>query len=238
MLQAMNTGHEGSLATIHANTPRDALSRLENMVGMAGVNLTPRAIRQQICSAITVILQASRLTDGTRKLVSMQEITGMEGDIISMQEIFRFEQTGIDADGKVQGHFCATGVRPRFAERLRMFGAAVPKTLRSRPHLQLNLAAAPQGAMHGHPFYGFVVFLFAAVILGVEGAYLWWVEHPRRRRPARGAPPAADVGAARAAASASRSSSSAASAATTASTACCTGSPSRSASTACWSRPG
>jgi pilus assembly protein CpaF len=127
MLQAMNTGHEGSLATIHANTPRDALSRLENMVSMAGVNLTPRAIRQQICSAITVVLQASRLTDGTRKVVSMQEVTGMEGDIISMQEIFRFEQTGVDADGKVQGHFCATGVRPRFAERLKMFGAAVPE---------------------------------------------------------------------------------------------------------------
>jgi pilus assembly protein CpaF len=127
MLQAMNTGHEGSLATIHANTPRDALSRLENMVGMAGVSLTPRAIRQQICSAITVILQASRLTDGTRKLVSLQEITGMEGEIISMQEIFRFEQTGIDAQGAVQGHFCATGVRPRFAERLRMFGAVIPE---------------------------------------------------------------------------------------------------------------
>jgi pilus assembly protein CpaF len=127
MLQAMNTGHEGSLATIHANTPRDALARLENMVGMAGVSLTPRAIRQQIASAITVILQASRLADGTRKVVSMQEITGMEGDIISMQENFRFEQTGIDADGKVQGHFCATGVRPRFADRLRMFGAAVPE---------------------------------------------------------------------------------------------------------------
>jgi pilus assembly protein CpaF len=125
MLQAMNTGHEGSLATIHSNTPRDALSRLENMVSMAGVNLTPRAIRQQICSAVTVVLQASRLTDGSRKLVSMQEITGMEGEIISMQEIFRFEQTGIDHDGKVQGHFCATGVRPRFVERLRMFGVPV-----------------------------------------------------------------------------------------------------------------
>jgi len=125
MLQAMNTGHEGSLATIHANTARDALARLENMVSMAGVNLTPRAIRQQICSAITVILQATRLTDGTRKVVSMQEVTGMEGDIISMQEIFRFEQTGVDADGKVLGHFCATGVRPRFAERLKMFGAPV-----------------------------------------------------------------------------------------------------------------
>ena len=122
MLQAMNTGHEGSLATIHSNTPRDALSRLENMVGMAGVNLTPRAIRQQICSAVTVVVQASRLIDGGRKLVSIQEITGMEGDIISMQEIFHFQQTGVDRDGKVLGHFSATGVRPRFAERLKMYG--------------------------------------------------------------------------------------------------------------------
>ncbi|MBC7861256.1 MAG: CpaF family protein [Burkholderiaceae bacterium] len=126
MLQAMNTGHEGSLATIHSNNPRDALSRLENMVGMAGVNLTPRATRQQICSAVTVVIQVSRLTDGARKLVSLQEITGMEGEMIAMHEVFRFEQTGVAADGKVQGYFCATGVRPRFADRLRMFGSAVP----------------------------------------------------------------------------------------------------------------
>ncbi|KQV79005.1 pilus assembly protein CpaF [Massilia sp. Root351] len=126
MLQAMNTGHEGSLATIHSNTPRDALSRLENMVGMAGLTLTPRATRQQICSAITVVMQVSRLTDGARKLVSLQEITGMEGDMIAMHEIFRYEQTGVDAEGRVQGQFRATGVRPRFAERLRLFGAAVP----------------------------------------------------------------------------------------------------------------
>jgi pilus assembly protein CpaF len=126
MLQAMNTGHEGSLATIHSNTPRDALSRLENMVGMAGANLTPRAIRQQICSAVTVVVQASRLIDGARKLVSVQEITGMEGDIISMQEIFRFEQSGVDRDGKVLGQFSATGVRPRFADRLKMYGVEIP----------------------------------------------------------------------------------------------------------------
>ncbi|MEC5158922.1 pilus assembly protein CpaF [Janthinobacterium sp. CG_23.3] len=126
MLQAMNTGHEGSLATIHSNSPRDALARLENMVGMAGVNLSPRATRQQICSAVTVVMQVSRLTDGARKLVSIQEITGMEGDIIAMHEIFRFEQSGVDKDGRVLGHFAATGVRPRFAERLRMFGAPVP----------------------------------------------------------------------------------------------------------------
>ena len=129
MLQAMNTGHEGSLATIHSNTARDALARLENMVGMASVNLTPRATRQQICSAVTVVMQVSRLTDGARKLVSLQEVTGMEGDIIAMHEIFRFEQTGVDAGGKVQGHFCATGVRPRFTERLRMFGAPVPDSV-------------------------------------------------------------------------------------------------------------
>ena len=129
MLQAMNTGHEGSLATIHSNTARDALARLENMVGMASVNLTPRATRQQICSAVTVVMQVSRLTDGARKLVSLQEVTGMEGDIIAMHEIFRFEQTGVDADGKVLGHFCATGVRPRFADRLRMFGVGVPDSV-------------------------------------------------------------------------------------------------------------
>ena len=125
MLQAMNTGHEGSLATIHSNTPRDALARLENMVGMAGANLTARATRQQICSAVTVVVQVTRLTDGTRKLVSLQEITGMEGEIIAMQEIFRFEQTGVAPDGKVLGHFGATGVRPRFVDRLRQYGAAV-----------------------------------------------------------------------------------------------------------------
>ena len=129
MLQAMNTGHEGSLATIHSNTARDALARLENMVGMANVNLTPRATRQQICSAVTVVMQVSRLTDGARKLVSLQEVTGMEGDIIAMHEIFRFEQTGVDASGRVLGHFCATGVRPRFTERLRMFGAPVPDSV-------------------------------------------------------------------------------------------------------------
>jgi len=127
MLQAMNTGHEGSLATIHSNTPRDALARLENMVSMAGVSLTARAIRQQIVSAVTVVVQATRLTDGTRKVISLQEITGMEGEIISMQEIFRFEQLGVDTDGKVRGRFSATGVRPRFADRLKMYGVPVPE---------------------------------------------------------------------------------------------------------------
>jgi len=129
MLQAMNTGHDGSLATIHANTPRDALSRLENMIGMAGLNLPPKAARQQISSAITVIMQIARLSDGHRKVVSIQEITGMEGDIITMQEIFTFRQTGVGTDGAVQGHYCATGVRPKFIDRLRTHGVSVPDTL-------------------------------------------------------------------------------------------------------------
>ena len=122
MLGAMNTGHEGSLTTLHANTPRDALSRVENMVGMANLNLPPKAVRQQISSAITAVIQVSRLPDGKRKILSIQEITGMEGDVITMQEIYTFEQSGVTADGTVQGHFRATGIRPKFAERLRVFG--------------------------------------------------------------------------------------------------------------------
>jgi pilus assembly protein CpaF len=129
MLQAMNTGHEGSLATIHANTPRDALSRLENMVGMAGLNLPVKAARQQISSAITALIQIGRLADGKRKVLSIQEITGMEGEIITMQEIFAFRQTGVAADGTVQGHFSATGVRPKFVDRLRAHGVMVPDNL-------------------------------------------------------------------------------------------------------------
>jgi pilus assembly protein CpaF len=126
MLHAMNTGHEGSMATLHANTPRDALTRLENMVGMAGLPMPIKAIRQQIASAITVVVQASRLTDGRRKLMSIQEITGMEGDIINMQEIFTFKRTGIDENGMIKGYFCASGVRPKFCERLAGFGIVLP----------------------------------------------------------------------------------------------------------------
>ncbi|ANA34083.1 hypothetical protein R82526_01135 [Ralstonia mannitolilytica] len=126
MLNAMNTGHEGSLTTIHANTARDALTRMENMVNMAGLNLPPKTIRQQIASAITVIIQVARLTDGRRKVISVQEITGMEGDVINMQEIFTFQRTGVAQDGVVKGHFRATGVYPKFAERLRVFGVGLP----------------------------------------------------------------------------------------------------------------
>jgi pilus assembly protein CpaF len=126
MLQAMNTGHEGSLTTIHANTPRDALARLENMVGMANLNLPHKAARQQIASAITVVLQVVRMVDGRRKVSSIQEITGMEGEVITMQEIFAFRQTGLGPDGKVMGYFQASGVRPKFSDRLRAFGAVLP----------------------------------------------------------------------------------------------------------------
>ena len=129
MLGAMNTGHEGSMATIHANTPRDALTRLENMISMASAALPVKAMRQQISSAISVVVQVSRLTDGKRKVTSIQEITGMEGEMITMQEIFTFRQTGIGEDGTVQGHFHASGVRPRFLERLRAFGISLPETL-------------------------------------------------------------------------------------------------------------
>jgi pilus assembly protein CpaF len=122
MLQAMNTGHDGSLTTIHANTPRDALSRIETMVTMAGVNLPIHATRAQIASAINVVVQLERMEDGKRRLVSLQEIQGMEGDIITMAEIFKFQRRGIDADGNVLGQFQATGIVPKFHEHLRQRG--------------------------------------------------------------------------------------------------------------------
>ena len=126
MMQAMNTGHEGSMATVHANSPRDALTRLENMAGYGGVAMPQDAMRQQISSAIMAVIQIARLNDGRRKIISLQEINGMEGDIITMQEIYRFTQTGIAPDGTVQGHFRATGVRPKFMGRLKSYGIEVP----------------------------------------------------------------------------------------------------------------
>jgi pilus assembly protein CpaF len=129
MMQAMNTGHEGSMTTIHANNPRDAVSRLENMVSMAGLNLPHKVARQQIASAITVIVQGNRLTDGRRKITSIQEITGMEGEVVTMQEVFAFRQTGVDANGNVTGHFQATGIRPKFADRLRNHGIHLPDSM-------------------------------------------------------------------------------------------------------------
>ncbi|HEY0625772.1 MAG TPA: CpaF family protein [Allosphingosinicella sp.] len=122
MLQAMNTGHDGSMTTVHANTPRDALSRVEQMIGMSGIDIAPRSARAQIASALNVIIQVGRLFDGRRRLLSVAEITGMEGEVITMQEIFRFRQTGRTDDGMVLGHFEATGIRPKFLEELQRHG--------------------------------------------------------------------------------------------------------------------
>ena len=127
MLQAMNTGHDGSLTTVHANTPRDALSRLETMIQMTGMRLSDRAMRQQMASALDLVVQVARLSDGTRRLTSIAEITGMEGETITMQEIFLFERTGVDPQGQVVGRFRPTGIRPRFAERLKASGMQLPR---------------------------------------------------------------------------------------------------------------
>src|ERR1700692_2029093 len=129
MLQAMNTGHDGSLTTVHANSPRDALARVENMVSMANLNITERAVRHQIASAIHAVVQVARLSDGTRKVVSVSEVTGIEDESIAMQDIFSFERRAIDETGKVRGTFRATGIRPQFAERLANSGARMRRAL-------------------------------------------------------------------------------------------------------------
>jgi pilus assembly protein CpaF len=126
MLQAMNTGHDGSLTTVHANTPRDALTRIETMIAMGATNLPERAMRQQIASAIQLVVQQSRLSDGSRRVTTVSEITGMEGDIITMQDVFVFEKAGVTPEGRVIGRFRATGVRPKCWERLRTAGIHVP----------------------------------------------------------------------------------------------------------------
>ena len=132
MLQAMNTGHEGSMTTIHANTPRDAIARLESMVAMGNMNLPEKSVRQQIASAISIVVQATRMSDGTRKVTSISEITGMEESVISMQEIFSFEKQGIGPDGKVIGIFKPSHIRPRFLERLRVSGIILPPSIFER----------------------------------------------------------------------------------------------------------
>ena len=129
VLQAMNTGHDGSMTTIHANTPRDALSRLEQMIGMAGLEISPRSIRSQIASAIQVIVQVERMEDGRRRVVSVCEIVGMEEEVISMQEVFRFRRRGLTSDGKVEGDFEATGIRPRFVDALALRGVSLPPNI-------------------------------------------------------------------------------------------------------------
>ncbi|MEO8594337.1 MAG: CpaF family protein [Candidatus Solibacter sp.] len=129
MLQAMNTGHDGSLTTVHANTPRDAVSRLEVMVTMANANIHLAAIRQQVASAVHLLLQCTRLSDGTRRVTSITEVTGMEGEVITMQEIFTFERRGLSPDGRVLGRFCATGILPKFNEKLLSAGIRLPSEI-------------------------------------------------------------------------------------------------------------
>jgi pilus assembly protein CpaF len=129
MLQAMNTGHEGSLGTVHANTPRDALSRIENMVLMAGFELPVKAIREQMQSAIHLVIQIARFPDGTRKVTTVSEVSGMEGQIVTMQDLFRFEQTGVDTDGRIMGELRTTGIRPRFTEKFEVSGIHLPSDL-------------------------------------------------------------------------------------------------------------
>ncbi|WP_171209504.1 MULTISPECIES: CpaF family protein [unclassified Ruegeria] len=129
MLQAMNTGHDGSMTTIHANSARDGISRLENMIAMAGIEMPIKAVRSQISSAVNLIVQASRLQDGSRRMTSITEITGMEGDVISMQEIFKFQRVGLTPDNKIIGHFTATGVRSNFSERFRLWGFDLPASI-------------------------------------------------------------------------------------------------------------
>ena len=129
MLQAMNTGHDGSMTTIHANNPRDAISRLENMVAMAGIEMPLKAVRSQIASAVNLMVQASRLQDGTRRMTSITEITGMEGEVISMQEVFRFERLGVEPNGKIIGRFNATGIRSAYSDRFRQWGFDLPASI-------------------------------------------------------------------------------------------------------------
>ena len=129
MLQAMNTGHDGSMTTIHANSARDGVSRLENMIAMAGIEMPLKAVRSQISSAVNLIVQASRLQDGSRRMTSITEITGMEGDVISMQELFRYQRVGLTPENKIIGHFTATGVRSHFSERFKMWGYDLPSTI-------------------------------------------------------------------------------------------------------------
>ncbi len=142
MLQAMNTGHDGGMTTIHANTPRDALSRLETMIAMANLRISDKAMRQQISSAINLIIQVSRLGDGTRKVMSVSEIIGMEGDIITMQEVYRFIRTGVGRNGEVQGQFQPTGIRPRFSERLEQYGFKLPPNIFEPRNIPLEVNQA------------------------------------------------------------------------------------------------
>jgi pilus assembly protein CpaF len=129
MLQAMNTGHDGSMTTIHANSPRDCLGRIENMIGMSGIELPLKAVRTNISSAVNLVVQVSRMSDGKRRMTSISEIVGMEGDVITMQEIFKFNRQGTDQNGRIIGRYCATGIRSRYADRFKQWGYDLPASL-------------------------------------------------------------------------------------------------------------
>jgi pilus assembly protein CpaF len=135
MLQAMNTGHEGSMTTVHANSCRDALARVEQMIGMTGFDLPTRSMRAQIASALNVVIQLERMSDGKRRLVSLQEITGMEGEVVSMQEIFRFRRETTDADGVIHGDYVTTGIRPKFVTEFNARGIEVPEGIFDPNHV-------------------------------------------------------------------------------------------------------
>ena len=168
MLQAMNTGHEGSLTTVHANTPRDALARIENMCSMANLNIPERAMRHQIAAAIHAVVQVSRLSDGTRKVVTITEVTGMEGDVICMQDIFTFDRQGIDETGKVKGVFKASGIRPKFAERLATAAAAcVRRSLNRKWRFRFQVRGSQPEARSVLMFILIAIAVFVVVALGV-----------------------------------------------------------------------
>ncbi len=185
MLQAMNTGHDGSLTTLHANTPRDALSRLETMISMANLDLPERAMRQQIASAINVVIQVSRLSDGSRKLMQVSEIVGMEGEIITMQDIFVYEREGVAENDKVLGHFRATGIRPRFSDRLKSYGIDLSSLLFT------NAPGTESASGRTRPMVGLpasiwvpaLVAFLAVSLATVSLVLLWeWLQEQQRKR--------------------------------------------------------
>ena len=175
MLQAMNTGHDGSLTTIHANSPRDALYRLDTMVAMASLQLPERAVRQQIASAVDLIVQISRLSDGTRRVTAISELTGMENDVITMQDIFVFERTGVSSNGKVVGRFRATGIRPKCSDRLAASGRPL-----DRRHVRARAAGGLGVLMPTGP----ILLVFAVVFGVVVGAFWLFVQRPEQKSTA------------------------------------------------------
>ena len=175
MLQAMNTGHDGSLTTVHANSPRDALYRLDTMVAMANLNIPEKAIRQQVASAVDLVIQVSRMTDGTRRVTAISELTGMEQGVITMQDIFVFQQDGINQSGQVVGRFKATGIRPKCAERLATAGVPLPMDMFQ--HTQLDQPAGPRA----EAAMTIVAASFVLTLSLILGSYWVFIVRPERQ---------------------------------------------------------